>query len=345
MALLPDGPIDTLGVRDAIERVPQMIDVALAAEIPSLPASGVEGRIAGTVLVAKGATEAIARAAQALVEPFSPQPVLVHTGHGLPGFVSDAWRVVIVGGEDSPRSRSSLERAHVDRAEVLALGAGPLVDAAAAAGATTVAMPPTEPWPAPRYAFAPGLVLLLRLLEEFGSPAAPLGDGDVTTLAGAARDQVVARLAEGDDAPARLARRVGRTLPLVYGVGPLGAVVARRWKSQFNLDAKVAAFAGAVPDLIDHELSGWGQHGDMTRQVFTLLTVRHDHERPDDAALVPRITELVDEVVAGHYETRAAGTGAVAQVIDLAVQGDLVGFHLAQENEIDPGPTSVDQLL
>ena len=79
---------------------------------------------------------------------------------------------------------------------------------------------------------------------------------------------------------AALARQIGRTLPIVYGGGALGEVAAVRWKGQFNENAKVAAFANRVPELTHNEICGWGQHGDVTRQVFTLVLLRHDYEHP-----------------------------------------------------------------
>ena len=217
------------------------------------------------------------------------------------------------------------------------------VDAVVASGGT--AYPLDLDVPAPRFAFAGLLVATLRVLEVFGAISARLGDGDVASLAAAARTQVARRLDAGDDDLARVARRIGRTLPLIYGVGPVGGVAADRWKDQITDNAKVAAFASAVPELVHHELSGWGQHGDMTRQVFTLVTLRHDHELPADAELMPGVEVLVDEVVAGRHEIRAAGDGPLAQLLDLVVQGDTLSFHLAQANEIDPGPTSTDELL
>ena len=47
--------------------------------------------------------------------------------------------------------------------------------------------------------------------------------------------------------PAReLARRIGRTIPLIYGGGALGAVAAYRWKCDVNENAKAPAFWNTV---------------------------------------------------------------------------------------------------
>ena len=55
-------------------------------------------------------------------------------------------------------------------------------------------------------------------------------------------------LATGGPA-AELARRIGRTIPLVYGPRGVAAVAAQWWKACVNLNAKAPAFAAALPAL------------------------------------------------------------------------------------------------
>ncbi len=81
-------------------------------------------------------------------------------------------------------------------------------------------------------------------------------------------------------APAELARRLGRTIPLVYGSAGTSAVAAHWWKSQVNLNAKAPAFAATLPELTHDELAGWGQGGDVTRQTMSLVLLRHAGEAP-----------------------------------------------------------------
>ena len=86
--------------------------------------------------------------------------------------------------------------------------------------------------------------------------------------------------------PASWPARIGRTIPLVYGTGALGGVAAMRWKSDVNENAKAPAFWNQYPELDHNEICGWGQHGDVTRQVFTLVELRHGFEH--DALDRPR---------------------------------------------------------
>jgi glucose/mannose-6-phosphate isomerase len=138
-----------------------------------------------------------------------------------------------------------------------------------------------------------------------------------------------------------LARRIGRELPIVYGGAGVGGVAALRWKTQFNENAKVPAFWNQLPELCHNELCGWGQHGDVTRQVFRLINLRHDFEHPQIMRRFELVNEMVDEVVAEIEEVRAEGEGSLAQLFDLILFGDFVSLHLAYLSGVDPGPVAV----
>lgn len=339
--LLPDGPIDSLGVRQAILATPESVAAAAAEDIEVPPFAGVRGM----VLVASGADALVATAAQALVAPWSPVPVFVHTGHDLPDFVSDEWRCVFVSTAPTQESQSALRAAVDGRVVLTAVGSGEVVERIGEHGGTVV--PSADDVPATRFGFAATLVRTLRLLDGLSALATPLGGPGLPDAFDAAVVQLRKRrdlLDVPDGDAARLARRIGRTMVLVYAAGPLGAVAARRWKQQVNDNAKAPAFDAALPQALAHDLSGWGQHGDMTRQVFSLVELRHDHEHPADAERFPAVEAMLEEVVHARHVVHAEGRGPLAQLLDLVLVGDLTTWHLAQENEIDPGPRGIDTL-
>ena len=96
-----------------------------------------------------------------------------------------------------------------------------------------------------------------------------------------------------------------------------------------------------MPELTHNEICGWGQHGDITRQVFSLLLLRHDDEHPQVMRRFDLVREWTDEVVAGIYEVRAEGEGALAQLFDLILFGDFVSLWMAFNEGVDPGPVPV----
>jgi glucose/mannose-6-phosphate isomerase len=155
---------------------------------------------------------------------------------------------------------------------------------------------------------------------------------------GIRRDQCV----PGVDAPRNpareIARRIGRTIPLVHGGGALGAVAAMRWKADVNENAKAPAFWNTHPELDHNEICGWGQHGDVTRQILTLIELRHGFEHDRLAPRFAAAREQIEECVVQVLEVQAEGEGRLAQLLDLMYLGDWVSCYLALDNDVDPGP-------
>ena len=151
------------------------------------------------------------------------------------------------------------------------------------------------------------------------------------------RDQ----LAGDDNLATRLARRIGRQTPIIYGGGGIGGVAAGRWKTQFNENAKVLAFSNQLPELCHNEICGWGQNGDVTRQVFRLVNLRHEFEHPQIARRFELLDDVLREVVGGVDEVVAEGEGALAQLLDLVLVGDFVTLQRAAQEGLDPGPVPI----
>ncbi len=139
--------------------------------------------------------------------------------------------------------------------------------------------------------------------------------------------------------PAReLARRIDRTIPIVYGVGGLGGVAALRWKQSMNENAKAPAFWNVYPELDHNEIVGWGQHGDVTRQIFTLVELSHglEHAALEKRAAATR--DLISEALHQVLRVEAEGEGRLAQLLDLIYVGDWTSYYVALANDVDPGP-------
>ena len=183
--------------------------------------------------------------------------------------------------------------------------------------------------------FHAGLAAALVVLDRL----ALIGevDADLAAAVGVL-DGLVAGRGEAAD---ELARRIGRTMPIVYGVGALGAVAAARWKAAVNRFAKAPGFAGAIPGIDVDEVCGWAQHGDVTRQIMTLVTLRHGSEDPDGARRLESTSETCEEIMAGVHEVVASPGAELVQLAELVAFGELVALGMAASAGIDPGPLPV----
>jgi glucose/mannose-6-phosphate isomerase len=333
--------IDTQNIADATAALPERVfDAAQAARgLQGLPnresiehvvVLGMGGSgIAGDILIAAAA-------------PFMAVPVVVVKSYELPHFVGEGSLVFVVSfsGDTEETIETGTEAALQGARIVAVTGGGEIAKRAAGWGAPVVEVPGGIPQP--RVGLGSLVIPPLVVLEEIG--LFPGASQWIDLAVDQLRRRRDALVADGNDAQ-ELARRIGRTFPVVYGGGAIGATAAARWKTQINENAKAPAFWNAHPELCHNELSAWGQHGDVTRQLLTLVNLRHDHEHPQVSRRFDLATEQVREVVAGVEEVRAEGEGELAQLLDLILFGDFVALHMALQEEVDPGPIPAQEEL
>jgi glucose/mannose-6-phosphate isomerase len=270
--------------------------------------------------------------------PYLPLPVLVFKTYNVPAFVGEGSLVFSVSfSGDTEETVEATTEAALQGAKVVAVTTGGELARLAEAWEVPLIRVP-DSIPQPRAALGALVVPPLLVLEQIGLfPGASHWVKAAVEQLRARRD----RLVQPGNPAEELARRIGRTIPLIHGGGGLGAVAAHRWKTQMNENAKLPAFWNSHPELCHNELAGWGQHGDLTRQAITVVGLRHDFEHPQLAARFELAYRLLDEVVAGICEVRAEGEGELAQLLDLILVGDFTSLHMALQEQVDPGPVPV----
>lgn len=328
--------IDSMGMVAAARSLPEQLASAVVnAEGAVLPSSS---GLSSVLVLGMGGSGIAGDMVEAIASPSCPIPIVVSKHYECPGFVGpDTLVMAISFSGNTEETINAAHHAVGAGARLVAISAGGHLERMAHEwGASSIALDGSIPMP--RAGIGAVTATPLVVLERMG-----LFDG-----AGAQIQDAIAHLErrraelEADLTPVTsVARRIGRTLPIVYGGGKIGEAAAWRWKGQFNENPKVASFANRIPELTHNEVCGWAQHGDMTRQVFTLVTLRHDHEHPQVSRRFDLVVELCDEVLADVVEVRAKGAGPLAQLFDLVHLGDLVTLQMAANESIDPGPVPV----
>lgn len=302
------------------------VSLPTAEEIDNIVVLGMGGSgIAG---------DALAAAANATL----PVPVVVLKQLRTPRFVGPRTLAFAVSySGDTEESLQMATRAFDAGARVVAVSnGGTLAELARARGGVHVECPDGY---LPRAAIGALVAPLFVALAGIGM----LPEGDAW-LDQAQRQLAARREKCRPDVPApanparEIARKIGTTIPIFYGGGALGAVAALRWKCDVNENAKAPAFWNVYPELDHNEISGWGQHGDVTRQVFTLVELRHDFEHEELDRRFDLTRGLIEETLVQVLELRAEGEGRLAQLLDLMYTGDWASCYLALDHDVDPGP-------
>jgi glucose/mannose-6-phosphate isomerase len=333
--------IDSQGMFEATAGLPEQVAAAVGAGrgLAGLPD---HDYVENIVVLGMGGSGIAGDIMIAVAGPFLPLPVIVVKSYALPDFVGSGSLVFAMSfsGETEEIVEAAGEAYASGASVVTVTGGGELAAMASANGTPCIEVPVTIPQP--RAALGYMVVPPLVVLEELGLfPGASQWVALAVDQLCRRRDRLIRPASEAR----KVAARIGRTLPLVHGAHALGGAAALRWKTQVNENAKSPAFSATSPELCHNEIAGWGQHGDITRQVMTLVNLRHDAEHPQVVRRFEMVTELLREVVADVVDVRAEGEGDLAQLLDLVLVGDFVSLHLAEQAGVDPGPVPVLQDL
>jgi len=337
-------PTDSLGFLDAVGGLPEQLADACSlagAQVAAATARGAlpsVGDIDNIAVFGMGGSGIAGDVLASVANWRQPVPVTVLKQYRVPNFVGPrtlAFAVSYSGGTEETVSMAEGAVERGARLVVVSLG-GALGALAGRADALHISCPEGF---LPRAALGALIAPLFATLEGIGMlPDASRWLTDAQKQLASRRDRCAPDV-QGQANPAReVARRIGRTIPLMYGGGALGAVAAMRWKCDVNENAKAPAFWNTHPELDHNETCAWGQHGDVTRQIVTVVELRHgfEHERLEPRFEVVR--ELMREAVHDILEVRAEGEGRLAQLLDLMYVGDWVSCYLALDNDVDPGP-------
>lgn len=329
--------LDSLGLWDVTLGLPEQVEAAAeaAASVQGLPA---HDDIENVVVLGMGGSGISGDVLTVVAGPFMPVPIVVHKGYGIPNFIDEHTLVIAASfsGNTEETVEAAADAAMAGGKVVVISAGGQLAELAREWGAPQVPVDATIPMP--RAAIGAMGIPSLVLMEAMGFfPGARSWIADAVEQLRKRRDQLAV---DGSQAEV-LARHIGRTIPLAYGGGGIGHVAALRFKNQVNENPKSPAFWNVHPELCHNELAGWGQHGDVTRQVLHLVNFRHEFEHPQVMRRFDHVTEVLREVVAGVDEVVAEGDGALAQLLDLVLIGDVTSLHMAYDAGVDPGPIAV----
>jgi glucose/mannose-6-phosphate isomerase len=330
---------DTLHFLDAVAGLPEQLAAAheTAAAIPSSALPKPEP-IQNIVVLGMGGSGIVGDVIAATLNDELPVPLSVLKQIRTPAYIGPNTLAFAVSYSGDTEETVSMARGAVEQgAQLVAVSrGGELERLARDAGALHVPCPGGY---LPRAAIgalvAPLCALLFRLRLAPGAHALLMhAQTQLASRRAACRPEV-----EGPANPAReLARQIGRTIPLFYGGGALGAVAAYRWKCDVNENAKAPAFWNAYPELAHNEICAWGQHGDVTRQLLTVVELRHGYEHERLKLRFAAGRSLIDECVHQILTVDAHGEGRLAQLLDLMYVGDWTSCYLALQNDVDPGP-------
>lgn len=195
----------------------------------------------------------------------------------------------------------------------------------------------------PRSAVGYNLMLIAGVLERLGLLDIKEGEVEQTIKALIQRISVVKEDVPLAENPAKqLAVELKDKLILVYGSG-LFQSAARRWKTQFNENAKSWSYFESIPEILHNSVEAFGSGSFVVESGMALLLKPNkwdsDHQNHHSVvADLLRRNNIPHRLLLGNPGT------PLSQLQDMLLLGDYVSYYLALLRGVDPSQNpSIDQ--
>ncbi len=326
--------IDEDDMLEVLERFPEHIEEVVEESefnlLPFQPDNIVVTGMGGSAIVGDTLKSFLANRIQI--------PIYVNRDYTLPSFVNEDTLVIVVSySGNTEETLSAARKGLKEGAKVVAISSnGELEEMCKERGIVFLEAPSGYP---PRAAFAFMFVPVLLLLSEL-----QVYDSDVDIIDSVSRlkdlrDNIKAEVPTEENEAKKLAERIHGKIPIIYGHSIYNAV-ANRWHTQFNENAEVLSWYGAIPEMNHNEIVGW--KGDDCTDKFIPILLRDDKE---DEKIIERIELTKELVFEGEVddiiEVWTDADTQLARILSLVYLGDYISIYLALLREKDPSPVKI----
>ena len=134
----------------------------------------------------------------------------------------------------------------------------------------------------------------------------------------------------------KIAKQINKKTCIIYGGTDLAELVASRWKTQINENAKSKAFVGSMPEVHHNEILSWDADVEGSKSNYVLILLRDNSENSQIAKRFDLTQKLLGEKVEiFNIEPKSQSTTLI-KLMELVLLGDLFSISLANELNMIP---------
>ncbi len=325
--------LDPKGMLSRIRDLPSQCEDAWARACElSLPEA--YGKVDQVIILGMGGSAIGGDLLRALLLPECSVPIIVHRDYGLPAYVGERSLVIACsysGNTEEPLLGfgQAVERG----AQVVSV----TTDGELARRSAELGLPVCryEYEAQPRAALGYSLMIPLGILQYAGLIQDKSGDvAEAVAVMHVWQQEVKETVPAAQNAAKTLAAQLYGHLPVIYGAEHLSEV-ARRWKGQFNENAKSWGVFDVLPELNHNTVAGYGLPATLTDLAFVLLLTSTLHH-PRVRLRFDITRQLLEQHGFAWKVIEARGDSALAQALSVIHFGDYVSYYLAMLNDVDP---------
>jgi len=143
----------------------------------------------------------------------------------------------------------------------------------------------------------------------------------------------------------QISKEIGSKTSVIYGGTPLTYLVAQRWKTQINENAKSKAFVGYMPEIHHNEILSWEANREESKNNFQLLFLRSSSENKQVSKRFELTKKIIGDKVNISEIENISSENIISNLFHLTLLGDLVSVYMAENLDIDPYDiTAIEEL-
>ncbi len=325
-----------------ISELPQQCRHAWA-NAQSLPLPDEYRQAEAVVILGMGGSAIGGDLLRTLLESECPVPIVVNRDYTIPAFVNRRTLAIVSSySGNTEETLTALEAARQAGAMLLAITTGGKL--ATRAQELNLPLLTFDYRATPRAALGHSIVALLGIVCRLGLVSDKKADLDeAIAVMESWQREINEAVPLAENAAKQLAVKLHGHLSVIYGAGHLSEV-ARRWKGQFNENAKAWAFFEHLPEMNHNALAGTEFPADLAEKTCAvMLTSSLDHPRTKVRFQITQ--EILGQRGVSCEVVEARGESRLAQMLSAVHFGDYVSFYLAMLYGIDPTSLEVVDYL
>ena len=133
-----------------------------------------------------------------------------------------------------------------------------------------------------------------------------------------------------------ISKEISSKTSVIYGGTPLTYLVAQRWKTQINENAKSKAFVGFMPEVHHNEILSWEANKEGSTNNYQLIFLRSPKENSQISKRFELTKEIIGDKVNISEIENISSQNIISNLFHLTLIGDLVSVYMAENLDIDP---------
>ena len=133
-----------------------------------------------------------------------------------------------------------------------------------------------------------------------------------------------------------ISKEISTKSSVIYGGTPLTYLVAQRWKTQINENAKSKAFVGYMPEVHHNEILSWEANKEGSKNNYQLLFLRSPKENSQISKRFELTKEIIGDKVNISEIENISSENIISNIFHLTLIGDLASVYMAKNLDIDP---------